>query len=71
MVVTSATLQFCSEIAATDNGNTDLQHAIVKKVLVRTKAKVKHAITEHMVKLEQSPDRVKSFFLDPRVNYAA
>lgn len=33
-------------------------------------AKLKLAATEHMVKLEQSPERIKSFFQDPRVKYA-
>jgi hypothetical protein len=28
-------------------------------------------LPERMVKLEQSPERVKSFFQDPRVKYAA
>ena len=51
--------------------NADLKHAVGTKVPVRTKTKLKLAATEHMVKLEQSPDRVKSFFQDPRVKYAA
>lgn len=38
---------------------------------VRTKAKLKAAATEHMIKLEQEPERVKQFFQDPRVKYAA
>lgn len=41
------------------------------KMLVRTKAKLKLAATEHVVELEQLPKRVKSFFQDPRVKYAA
>ncbi len=49
----------------------DLKHAIGTKVPVRTKAKLKLAATEHMTKLEKSPERVKSFFQDPRVKYAA
>ena len=51
--------------------NADLKHAIGKKVPVRTTAKLKLATTEHMVNLEQSPERVKKFFQDPRVKYAA
>jgi hypothetical protein len=45
--------------------NADLKHAI------GTKAKLKLAATEHMTKLEQSPERVKSFFQDLRVKYVA
>jgi hypothetical protein len=41
------------------------------KVPARTKAKLKTATTEQMTKLEQSPERVMSFFQDPRVKYAA
>lgn len=37
----------------------------------RTKAKLKAVATEHMTELEQSPQRVKAFFQDPRVRYAA
>jgi len=42
-----------------------------KKVPVRTKAKLRDAANEHMVRLEQSPDRVRSFFQDLPVKYAA
>jgi hypothetical protein len=42
-----------------------------KKVPVRTKAKLRDAANEHMTMLERSPERVKSFFQDPRVMYAA
>lgn len=35
------------------------------KVPARTKAKLNTAATEHM------PERIKSFFQDPRVKYAA
>jgi len=51
--------------------NANFKHAIGTKVAVRTKAKLKLAATEHMVKLEQSPERIKRFFQDPGVKYAA
>ena len=51
--------------------NADLKQAIGTKVPVRSKAKLKLAASEHMTKLEQSPERIKSFFHDPRVKYAA
>ena len=41
------------------------------KVPVRTKAKLKAATTEHMQTLEKSPERVKKYFQDSRVKYAA
>ncbi|MDD5002141.1 MAG: IS630 family transposase, partial [Thiomonas arsenitoxydans] len=48
-----------------------LKQALYTKVPVRTKAKLKAAATEHMQTLEKSPERVKKFFQDAYVNYAA
>lgn len=42
----------------------------LSKVPARTKVKLKTAAIEHMLKLEQSPERVKAFFQDSRVKYA-
>ena len=61
---------YSPELNPEERLNANLKHAIGTKVPVRTKAKLKLAATEHMVKLEQSPERVKSFFQDPRVKYA-
>ncbi len=49
----------------------DLKHVIGAKVPARTEAKLKIVATEHMTNLEQSPERVKRYFQDPRVKYAA
>ena len=62
---------YSPELNPEERLNADLKHAIGTKVPVRTKAKLKIAATAHMTKLEQSPERVKSFFQDPRVKYAA
>lgn len=62
---------YSPELNPEERLNADLKHAIGSKVPARTKAKLKAAATEHMHKLEQSPDRVKSYFQDPRVKYAA
>ena len=51
--------------------NADLKYAIGSKVPVRTKAKLKAAATDHMQKLDQTPERVKSYFQDIYVKYAA
>lgn len=51
--------------------NADLKQTIGTKAPVRTKAKLKLAASKHMEKLEQSPERVKSFFQGPHVKYAA
>jgi hypothetical protein len=48
-----------------------MKHAISSKVPVRTKAKLKAAAQNHMTLIGQSPDRVRAYFRDPRVKYAA
>jgi transposase len=62
---------YSPELNPEERLNTDLKHAIGTKVPVRTKARLKLAVSEHMTKLEQSSERVKRFFQDPRVKYAA
>ena len=62
---------YSPELNPEERLNADLKHAIGTKVPVRTKAKLKLASTEHMLNLEQSTERVKKFFQDPRVKYAA
>ncbi|MFN9709726.1 MAG: IS630 family transposase [Burkholderiales bacterium] len=51
--------------------NADLKQAMGKRVPVRTKTKLREAANEHMTMLEKSPERVMSYFQDPRVKYAA
>lgn len=51
--------------------NADLKQSLYTKVPVRTKAKLKAATTEHMLALEKSPERIKKYFQDSRVKYAA
>ena len=42
-----------------------------RRVPVRTKAKLRAAVSEHMAMLRQSPERVMAYFQDLRVCYAA
>ena len=51
--------------------NADLKYAIGSKVPVRTKVKLEAAATRHMQMLQANPERVKSYFGDPRCAYAA
>jgi transposase len=62
---------YSPELNPEERLNADLKHAITSKVPVRTKAKLREAATEHMTMLEQTPARVKKYFGDPRVAYAA
>lgn len=62
---------YSPELNPEERLNADLKHALYTKVPVRTKTKLKAATTEHMQTLEKSPERVKKFFHDARVKYAA
>ena len=62
---------YSPELNPEERLNADLKQAIGRKVPVRTKAKLREAANEHMSQLAQSPDRVKSFFQDQPVKYAA
>ena len=62
---------YSPELNPEERLNADLKHAIATQVPARTKAKLKLAATNHMLALEQSPERVRKFFQDPKVKYAA
>lgn len=51
--------------------NADLKYALGSTVAMRTKSALWHATVEYMTMLEQSPERVMSYFKDPYVQYAA
>jgi transposase len=62
---------YSPELNPEERLNADLKQAMGKRVPVRTKAKLREAANEHMAMLENSPERVMSYFQDPRVKYAA
>jgi transposase len=62
---------YSPELNPEERLNADVKHAIGSKVPVRTKPKLRAAANDHMVMLENNPERVKSYFQDPRVKYAA
>ena len=51
--------------------NGDLKQVIETKVPCRSKDKLRGAATNHMTAIEKNPERIKSFFKDPIVAYAA
>jgi len=51
--------------------NADLKHVIRRKVAARTKAKLRAATEEHMTVIGYESERVKAYFCDPHVKYAA
>lgn len=51
--------------------NADLKYALGSTVAMRNKSALWHATVKYMTMLEKSPERVMSYFQDPRVQYAA
>ncbi|MCS6764624.1 MAG: IS630 family transposase [Candidatus Protistobacter heckmanni] len=62
---------YSPELNLDERLNADLKHVISTRVPVRTKAKLHAAAKNHMAFIETHPERVKSYFQDPRVKYAA
>src|SRR3989338_5362550 len=62
---------YSPELNPEERLNADLKQTIGKRVPVKTKAKLRDAANQHMSMLEKSPERVMSFFHDPKVKYAA
>lgn len=62
---------YSPELNPDERLNADLKYGIASKVAVRSKAKLQAAANDHMTLLTNSPERVKTYFKDPRVKYAA
>jgi transposase len=62
---------YSPELNPEERLNADLKHAIGTKVPARTRAKLKAVAISHMQALEQEPERVKKYFQDQHVKYAA
>lgn len=62
---------YSPELNPDERLNADLKYALGARTQMRTKDKLKAATKAHMDMLEQHPERVRSYFRDPRVRYAA
>ena len=62
---------YSPELNPDERLNADLKHALGSRVQTRTRDKLRAVTKAHMDLLEQSPERVRSYFNDPRVKYAA
>ena len=62
---------YSPELNPDERLNADLKNAIGTQVPVRTKAKLRAAADEHMRFISANRDRVRSYFQDPIVKYAA
>ena len=51
--------------------NADLKQEMGKRAAVRTKAQLREAANQHMTMLENTPERVMSYFQDRQVRQAA
>ncbi len=62
---------YSPELNPDERLNADLKYALGSRVQLRTKDKLKAVTQAHMNMLDQNPERVMSYFQDPRVKYAA
>ena len=62
---------YSPELNPDERLNADLKQAIGSKVAVRTKARLRAAADEHMHFIAANQDRVRAYFQDPIVKYAA
>lgn len=62
---------YSPELNPEERLNADLKHVIRAKVPVRTKTKLQAATEDHMTTIANQPERVKAYFQDPLVKYAA
>lgn len=62
---------YSPELNPDERLNADLKYGVASKVPVRSKAKLQAVANDHMTLLSNSPERVRTYFEDPRVKYAA
>jgi len=62
---------YSPELNPDERLNADLKYALGSRIQVRTRNKLRTATENHMNMLSENPDRVRSYFNDPKVKYAA
>jgi hypothetical protein len=62
---------YSPELNPDERLNADLKHAIGTKVPVRNRPKLRAAAEQHMQFIEANPQRVRAYFQDYVVHYAA
>ena len=62
---------YSPELNPDERLNADLKHALGSRIQARTKDKLKQVTKAHMEMLENNPERVISYFSDPKIKYAA
>ena len=62
---------YSPELNPDERLNADLKYALGSRIQVRTKDKLRKATEAHMDMLSRNPQRVRSYFDDPKVKYAS
>jgi transposase len=62
---------YSPELNPDERLNADLKYALGSRTQLRTKDKLKLATENHMNMLNQHPERIRSYFNDPKIKYAA
>jgi transposase len=62
---------YSPELNPDERLNADLKYALGSRIQARTRDKLKQVTKTHMEMLENNPDRVRSYFKDPKIKYAA
>jgi len=62
---------FRPELNPDERLNAGFKHALGTRVALLTQAKLQVATEQHMLSLEKQPERVRAYFGDPYVKYAA
>lgn len=62
---------YSPELNPDERLNAELKYALGSRVQVRTKDKLRSATEAHMNMLKSNPQRVRSYFEDPKIRYAA
>ncbi len=62
---------YSPELNPEERLNAELKRVMGSKVPVRTKGKLQAAAQDHMTDIASKPKRVKAYFQDPYVKYAA
>ncbi|KKW68004.1 endonuclease DDE [Lampropedia cohaerens] len=62
---------YSPELNPDERLNAELKHVIGSRVPARTKDKLRAVTNEHMAQLERQHERIRAYFRDPRIKYAA
>ena len=62
---------YSPELNPDERLNADLKYALGSRMQVRTKDKLRATAENHMNMLSENPERVRSYFDDPKIKYAA